>query len=106
VVARCAAAQGKFSQMYDLLYFETKEYTEDEFTRFARRINLDEQAFSICIRDPAMTFMISQDVDEERMLAIKEVPTMFVGDYPLVGFVDADSLATIIRREFQRIDQN
>lgn len=103
VVGRCAAAQGRFSEMYDLLYFETKEYTEEEFTRFARRINLNEQEFKVCIRDPAQTFYISQDVDDARMLAIKEVPTLFVDTYPIVGFVDADSLATILRRELRRV---
>jgi protein-disulfide isomerase len=103
VVGRCAAAQGRFSEMYDLLYFETKEYTEEEFTRFARRINLDEQEFKVCIRDPAQTFYISEDVEDARMLAIKEVPTLFVDGFPIVGFVDTDSLATILRRELRRV---
>jgi len=103
VIGRCAAAQGRFREMFNLLSFETKEYTEEEFTRFARRINLDEQEFSVCIRDPAQSFYITQDMEAERMLGIKEVPTMFVGESPIVGFVDADSLTAILRRELGRI---
>jgi protein-disulfide isomerase len=101
---RCAARQGKFRDMFDLLAFEAEEYSEDEFLRFARRANLSEQDFKVCIRDPAVTFAISGEVEDLRMLAIKEVPTLFVNGYPLAGYVDTDTLAAIFRREISMLD--
>lgn len=103
IVGRCAAKQEKFKQMHDLLFFEAENYTEDEYLRFARKINLNEQDFSVCIRDPAVTFNITRDIEALQMLAIKEVPTLFVNGYPLAGYVDAESLATILRRELRSI---
>jgi protein-disulfide isomerase len=104
VAGRCAARQGKFRAMFDLLAFESEAFDEDEFLRFARRANLSEQDFKVCIRDPAVTFAISGEVEDLRMLAIKEIPTLFVNGSPLAGYVDADTLAAVFRREISMLD--
>ncbi|MBD3251540.1 thioredoxin domain-containing protein [Candidatus Uhrbacteria bacterium] len=99
IVGRCAARQKQFKNMHDLLFFETQRYTEEEYIRFARRIHLDEQEFKICLRDPAHNFQIMQGSEELRLMGVKEVPTLFVNGFPLVGYVDTESLVSILRRE-------
>ncbi len=97
--ARCAGAENKFKSMHDLIVSEGKDFDEAEILRFARKIGLNEQNFAICMRDPAQTFHISKDAEDAIMHGIKGVPTLFIDGFPFVGFVDAQSLATIFRRD-------
>jgi protein-disulfide isomerase len=96
--ARCAGKAGKYKEMHNLIFSESKTYDEAELLRFVRRLGMNEQEFGVCMRDPAIPFAISQDVKDAEMHGIKGVPTIFVDGFPFIGFVDAESLATILRR--------
>jgi protein-disulfide isomerase len=96
--ARCAGQENKFKEMHDLITAEAKSYDEAEVLRFVRKIGLNEHDFTICMRDPAMAFHISKDIEDAIMHGIKGVPTIFIDGFPFVGYVDSASLATILRR--------
>jgi protein-disulfide isomerase len=96
--ARCAGAERKFRGMHDLLFYEGKTFDEAEIMRFVRKLGLNERDFKVCMHDPAIPFRISKDVEEAQMHGITGVPTLFVNGFPFIGFVDADSLAMVFRR--------
>ena len=101
--ARCAGQVGRFKEMHDLIFFDGKTLDEGEVLRFVRKLGLNEKDFSVCMRDPAIPFSISQDAKEARLHGINGVPTIFVNGFPFIGFVDATSLATILRRNLDLI---
>ena len=95
--ARCASDQGKFSQMYTLLMTETKTYDDMEFLQFARRIGVDEQRFTICMRDPANSYHIQQDMDDAANHGVTNVPTLFINGDPNIGYLDSTALTAALR---------
>jgi protein-disulfide isomerase len=97
--ARCAGEVKKFREMHNLLFSEATAFDEAEVLRFVRKLGMNERDFAVCMRDPAIPFHISQDVEDAQKRAIKGVPTVFVDGFPFVGFVDATTLATIFRRD-------
>lgn len=101
--ARCAGTEKKFRAMHDLLFSEGKTFDEAEILRFVRKLGLNEKSFTVCMRDPAIPFHISQDVEEAQLHGITGVPTLFVNGFPFIGFVDAESLAAVFRRNLNLI---
>ncbi len=97
--ARCAGEQKKFREMHNLIFAQGKTFDEAEVLQFVRKLGLNESDFTVCMRDPAITFHIQEDVIDAQKHAVKGVPTVFVDGFPFVGFVDASTLATIFRRD-------
>lgn len=95
--ARCAMQQGKFGQMYNLLMTEAKTYTDLEFLQFSRRVGVDEQKFTICMRDPAHRFRIQEDMDDAASHGITNVPTLFINGDPNIGYEDSTALTAALR---------
>lgn len=102
IAGRCAAQQEKFAGMHDLLFAEARVYDELEFIRFARKLNLKEEEFRTCLRDPAIRFAIDRDVEDAISHGISKVPTLFVEDRPIEGYTDAQTLTPILRAALQR----
>ena len=102
IAARCASQQGAFKKMHDLIFFEADDYDEMEFLRFARRINIKEDVFTTCLKDPAHEFRINQSIEDAQMHAITQIPTIFVNDEVHEGYVDSASLVTILRYHLQQ----
>lgn len=96
--ARCADEVNRFKGMHDLIFSQAKAYDEAEVLRFVRKLGLNESDFTVCMRDPAITFRIAQDVEDAQTHRVNGVPTLFVNGFPFVGFVDSASLATVLKR--------
>jgi hypothetical protein len=62
VAAQCAARQGRFRQMHDLLFFQAKDLSDAEFLTFADQLRLNKDQFLTCMRDPAIRFSIENDL--------------------------------------------
>jgi protein-disulfide isomerase len=102
IAGRCATKQGKFAGMHDLLFKEARVYDEMELVRFARKLNIDEEAFRTCLRDPAIRFAIDRDIEDAISKAITKIPTLFVEDRALEGYTDAQTLTPILRAALQQ----
>lgn len=104
VAGQCAAQQGKFSRMHDALFFQATDLSETDLLSLAKASGLNTDSFLTCMRDPAVPFRIQQDVDDAlHTHAITAVPTLFVDGKPLEGYVDANTLASIIQRELATV---
>jgi protein-disulfide isomerase len=102
-VGRCAAKQGRFKPMHDLLFTRAEAFNETEYLAFARQLNLNESDFLTCLRDPAIPFQLNRDIELAREHAIVEVPLLFVNGKPISGFVDADTLRQVLSYELERV---
>ncbi len=88
--AECAARQGKFWPMHDLLVERQAQWNplinaEGMFTQFAREAGVDEGALQRCLASPDVEQTVMQDRDLGRSLGVQSTPTYFVNNKMAVG---------------------
>jgi protein-disulfide isomerase len=82
--AEAAAAQGKFEEMYDLLFEtqpewgESSESKEQVFFGLAEQLDLDMDRFREVYDDPATLELIKRDQADGRALGVQGTPTFFL----------------------------
>lgn len=82
--AEAAAAQGKFEEMYDLLFQRQKEWghqddpEEQRFFDYADELGLDMERFRKDYDDPATLARIEQSQADGEALGVSGTPTMFM----------------------------
>lgn len=82
--AEAAEAQGRFEEMYDLLFETQPEWGEQQtpeeqvFFDFAEQIGLDMDEFRAVYEDPATEAKIERDRQEGRSLGVTGTPTLFL----------------------------
>lgn len=96
--AACAARQGKFKPMHDALFFRATDLSDTELLALARDADLNLDDYTVCLRDPAVTFRLMRDLEDARKLAITSVPLIFVDGRPLDGLLDSQTLTAVIRK--------
>jgi len=79
IAARCAGEQGKYYEMQSLLFSYGKSLKEDSYTRFAKKLGLDETKFSACLMDNNQVERIRQDTVDAQHLGIRGTPTFYIG---------------------------
>lgn len=110
VAAECAAEQGKFWEMHDLLFENTQRWSISEpgpvFADIALGLGLDVDAFTTCYDDPAIMARVQSDSADGGPF-VRGTPTFIVlrgeegsiipGALPLDTFVEVleEELATI-----------
>ncbi len=96
--AEAAAAQGRFEEMYDMLFQTQSEWgekdtsQEDVFFGYAEQLGLDMAQFRAVYDDPATVAKIRRDKADGVELGVEGTPTFFLnGDK-----VEVSSLAELI----------
>ena len=96
--AEAAAAQGRFEEMYDMLFQTQSEWGEkdtsqqDVFFGYAEQLGLDMAQFRAVYDDPATVAKIQRDKADGVELGVEGTPTFFLnGDR-----VEVSSLAELI----------
>lgn len=82
--AEAAAAQGRFEDMYDMLFQTQAQWgeqqtpEEDLFFEFAEELGFDMEQFRADYDDPATLARIEQSEVDGRALGVSGTPTMFM----------------------------
>jgi len=76
--AECAARQGVFWGMHDLLFRNQKRLELASMKEWARELGLNAQRFSTCLDGEAAT-QVRSEGDEARALSVNGTPTFFLG---------------------------
>lgn len=87
--AEAAGAQGKFWEMYDLLFVNQEEWGDtsksisegqarDMFIKYARNLSLDTAKFEMDIKTNAYSSIISGDFNAGQAAGVNSTPTFFV----------------------------
>jgi protein-disulfide isomerase len=79
IAARCAAAQGRFWEMHDVLLTDSGSMADDELRAHARRFGLDEPAFSACLRSDEHGVALDADLEVARAARVRATPSFLVG---------------------------
>jgi protein-disulfide isomerase len=103
VAAACAGAQGKYWQYHDLLFWNQHGENEGAFSRdrlaaMARRLSLDDAAWTSCLSDPNRAAAVSTATQRAAAAGINSTPTLVLDGQRSAGLPRTyDELAAAIR---------
>lgn len=76
--AAAAAKQGKFWEMYDLLFTNQDQFSDDLFPKLAQQVNLKTDAFNEDASSDTIKQTVQKDVDYGNSIGIDATPTFFL----------------------------
>lgn len=79
LAGRCAAAQGKFWPMNELLFANQARLAGALYPKLAATLALDVEAFKACLQDPALTVAIQRDQQQALDLGVNATPGFLIG---------------------------
>ena len=79
LAGRCAAAQGKFWPMNELLFANQERLAGALYPKLAATLALDVEAFKRCQLDPALTTAIQRDQQQALDLGVNATPGFLIG---------------------------
>jgi protein-disulfide isomerase len=100
-VSVCADHQGKFWPMHDAMYGDQTALSEPALIETAKRLGLDSDALSACIKDPATTTSIETDLRAADELNIQSTPYFLVNGRPIKGSVSVEQFDAIVAEELR-----
>jgi len=100
--AACAAVQGKFWEMHDVLFAEQNSLSLGALKEKAKRIGLDTQAFDNCLDSGEGARAVDQDGEAGVALGLSSTPTSFVNGRYVNAALSFEELSALIDDELQR----
>jgi len=79
LAGRCAAAQGKFWPMNELLFANQDRLAGALYPKLAATLALDVEAFKRCLLDPTFTAAIQRDQQQALDLGVNATPGFLIG---------------------------
>ncbi len=81
--ARCAADQGAYLEMHDLLFAQQNEWSgrgdaDTIFTTYATELGLDSDTFAACLADHVHETAVQTDMNEAIGFGIGGTPAFFI----------------------------
>ena len=106
--ARLAAAasiaaqqQGKFWEMHDKLYANSRAITRAAVLNWARELSLDLTRFTAALDSPLTRARIDRDIAEGVRAGVEGTPSVFINGKQLQVNVEVDVLRRLIAQELQ-----
>jgi protein-disulfide isomerase len=98
----CAADQGKFWELHDVMFEEQKALDVPELEEKAKRLGLDAEAFSSCLSSGKYTEQVQADLKAGVAAGVSGTPAFFVNGRPLSGAIGLDRLSEVVDEELAR----
>jgi protein-disulfide isomerase len=96
--AMAAGEQGKFWEMYELLFANQDALTTEGFVAHAQKLGLDVEKFKKDLANPEYDKTIAADMEQGKKLGINGTPGFFVNGVAVKGARPAQYFAQIIER--------
>ena len=94
VASECANEQGKFKEMYNVLFEKQNEWNNQEmskavelFSQYASKMQLDQEKFDSCLKNGKYIEEIKKDLEDGRAYGISGTPGFFIGN-DQIGFIE------------------
>jgi len=94
--SECAAEQGRFWQMHNVLLANQQHLEFDALLGYGREIGLESEAFEHCLSSGRMAAVVQQDMDAGDRYGVTGTPTFFVNNRYAAG---GPALERRVRRE-------
>jgi protein-disulfide isomerase len=95
--AEAAGAQGKFWEMYDLLFAHQSELLMRDLVGYARELELDTERFREDLRKRVFTSRVAEDVESADLSGVSGTPIFFINGRKHYGAYDIDTLSAAVR---------
>lgn len=99
--AICAHRQGRFWEMYDVLYANPRALEEADLVAAAKRLDLDLAAWDACRADEATQAVIDADVAEARGVPVGSTPAFLINGRLLVGALPYADFKKVVEEELE-----
>ena len=101
--AEAAGGQGKYWEMYDLLYENQNEWAKSTdplaiFAKYATGLKIDVERFKNEVQSGAYQNIINQDLADARSLGINSTPTFFLNGVKMLGVQNIEDLKARINQ--------
>ncbi|MGH9354069.1 MAG: DsbA family protein [Terriglobia bacterium] len=96
--ALAAGAQGKFWEMYHLLFSHQKQLDRANLIEYAQQLNLDMTAFQRALDSHIYQPLISQTLAAGKGLGVTGTPTFFINGRKLVGAQTLEALKAAVNQ--------
>lgn len=100
--AECAREQDRFFEYGDLLFENQPAFERDELVDYARRLKLDEAAFSACLDSDAPAIEVKRGIARAILADITATPTFFVNGYKFLGAKPPDWIEVMFKHIAQQ----
>jgi protein-disulfide isomerase len=107
--AEAAGAQGKFFEMYNLLYTNQSTWGEtdtnkalDYFTQYAKALRLDMNKFTSDVKSNKYATKIQKDINDGYAVGVNATPTFFLNGVPIQGGLPYNDFKTRIDQALQK----
>jgi len=101
----CAAAQGKFWEMHDLMFGEQSSLSPDALKEKARRLKLDSKVFDQCLDSDSTLKSVQIDQAAAGRLGLTSTPSSFVNGRFMAGSLPLYRWQEVIDDELRRNGQ-
>ncbi len=103
--AECGARQGRFRQLYELMYQEQDSLGVKPFVNFAKDAGVpDITAFLLCSDRTDRVPVIERDIADARSIGGTGTPTIVVNDLLLHSIPDAKDLEALVSKAIGTVD--
>lgn len=103
--ALCAADQGKFWEMHDLMFEEQRTLSVDDLKDKAKRLGLRTAVFDACLDEDKHADQVREDLKEGALAGVSGTPALFINGRPFSGRRDVAGLSKVIDEELQAADR-
>jgi predicted DsbA family dithiol-disulfide isomerase len=98
----CASVQGKFWQLRDWLFANSKRINRDTLVEQARALDMDEPTFSACLDGRTYAAQVRQDMVEAQAFGISGTPGFLINGRVIRGAQPLDQFLDVINDELRR----
>ncbi|HSX09975.1 MAG TPA: thioredoxin domain-containing protein [Candidatus Saccharimonadales bacterium] len=107
--AEAAKAQGKFFDMFNLLYQNQNTWSDvsdptSYFVTYAKALHLDLKQFQSDVKSKKYAKVIQQDIDDGYAVGVNATPTFYLNGVPMVGVLPYSDFQKAIDKDLQQAD--
>ncbi|MBF0165789.1 MAG: DsbA family protein [Magnetococcales bacterium] len=99
--AQCAADQGKFWPMHDLLFDDKTNLDPPELKKAAKTVGLDQAVFDKCLESGKHGARVTADLADGKKLGVTGTPTFFINGVRVVGAQPFEKFKSVIDEELK-----
>jgi protein-disulfide isomerase len=97
-----AGEQGKFWQMYDVLFQHQQQLSRENLDSYAQQIGLNMDKFKAAMDSGKFKAKVEADLEEGRKAGVSGTPTFVINGHKLVGAQPLEQFKTIIDAELAK----